>query len=68
MSDNISKTQRLWAFVVYSVAFESLIWGIFAYAVFWQDHAGWWFFAAVVLSASQFRPKTFGLKFFEDEE
>ena len=49
-------------FAIYSVLYESIIWGIFGYAVFWQGHSGWWLVLAVFMSGCQLKPKHFGIK------
>ena len=53
---------RVWAFTIYSVLFESIVWGLFGWAVFWQGRSAWWFLLAVVVSGAQFKPKDFGIK------
>lgn len=56
------KTSALLIFAIYSVLYEFLIWGIFGYAVFIKEYSGWWIFVAVLASASQLKPKHFGIK------
>ena len=46
---------QLFAFVIYTILFESLIWGIFGWAVFVKGHSGWWFIFAAYLSSAQLR-------------
>lgn len=53
--------QKLWAFAIYSVLYEALIFGLFGYAVFWQGHSGWWMVLAVAMSMCQLKPKHFGM-------
>jgi hypothetical protein len=53
--------QRIWAFAVYSILFEAIIWGVFGYAVFILGHSGWWMALAAVISGAQLRPKHFGI-------
>lgn len=48
-------------FAVYSILFESIVWGIFGYAVFWKDHSGWWIVVAFIVSGSQLKPRHFGI-------
>lgn len=57
----VSDKFRLTMFVLYSLLFEALVWGIFGYAVFILHHSGWWMALAVFISSAQFRPKSFGL-------
>lgn len=52
---------RVWAFAVYSVLFEAIVWGWFSWAVFWQGRSGWWMLLASMLSAAQLKPKHFGI-------
>lgn len=49
------------AFAIYSIAYESLIWGIFAWAVFWQGRSPWWMLLAMIMSGAQLRKKDFGI-------
>ena len=53
---------RILIFAIYSVVFELIIWGIFGYAVFILGHSGWWVALAVAMSASQLKPKHFGIE------
>lgn len=49
------------AFVVYTILYEALIWGVFGYAVFVLGHSGWWFLLALLLSGSQLKARRFGI-------
>lgn len=64
--DEIEKAKErpvaLIAFVVYSVLYELIIWGVFGYAVFVLGHSGWWLMLAVGMSASQIPSGKFGIK------
>jgi len=53
---------RVWAFAVYSVLFEAIVWGLFGWAIFWQGRSGWWVLVALMLSGAQLQPKHFGIK------
>jgi len=50
-----------WAFAVYTVIFEAMIWGVFGYAVFIQGHSGWWILVAIIISGAQLKPKHFNI-------
>ena len=52
---------RIWAFVVYTVIYEAIIWGVFGWAVFVQGRSGWWILAAAVVSGAQLKPSRFGI-------
>ena len=52
---------NLLMFVIYSILFELIVWGLFGWAVFINGNSGWWFLLAVLLSGSQLKPKHFGL-------
>ena len=52
---------RIWAFVVYSVLLEAIIWGIFGWAVFVDGHSWWWILLAVYLSSAKLKGKHFGI-------
>ena len=53
--------QQIWAFAIYSILFECLVWGFFGYIVFWQDRSGWWLLLALFLSSAQLKPYHFGI-------
>lgn len=52
---------RIWAFAIYSLIYEAIIWGIFAWAVFWRGYSGWWVLVAIIMSGNQLKPKHFGI-------
>lgn len=52
---------KLWAFAIYSVLYEAIIWSVFGYGIFVNGHSGWWALLAVFMSGAQLRPKHFGL-------
>ena len=45
-------------YLIYILAYESLILGGTAYAVFVLGHSGWWFALAVILSGLAYKPET----------
>lgn len=58
---------RVWAFMVYTVLFEAIVWGLFGWAVFWQGRSAWWMLLAVILSGAQLKPKHFGITADQDD-
>lgn len=52
---------RIWIFAVYSIIFESIIWGLFGWAVFWRGESGWWLLLATFMSSCQLKPRHFGI-------
>ena len=52
---------RIWAFAVYSILFETIVWGLFGWAVFVQGRSGWWVLVALLLSSAQLKSKDFGI-------
>lgn len=52
---------RIWAFAIYSIAYEAIIWGTFGYAVFVKGESGWWMLMALFCAACQLKPKRFGI-------
>jgi len=55
------QNQGLWAFVIYSVCYEAIIWGLFGWGVFHKGVSGWWLLLAIWLSCSQWKPESFGI-------
>lgn len=55
------------AFTLYTITWEVLIFGVFAFIIFTRDLSLWWFVLAAFLSANQFKPNTFK-GFFKDTE
>ncbi len=53
---------NIWAFAIYSIFYELIIWGTFSYGVFYKGRSELWFLAALFMSACQLRPKSFGIK------
>ena len=58
---------KYWAFAIYSIVFESMIWGIFGYAVFIGCYSGWWILVAMIISCSQLKAKHFNITVSEDQ-
>lgn len=56
-----SMKTRIWAFVIYSIFFESVVWGLFGWAVFVKGFSGWWMLAAIIISGCQIKPSSFGI-------
>ena len=45
-------------YLIYILAFETLVLGGIGYAVFVLDHSGWWFLLAILLSGAAYKPQT----------
>jgi hypothetical protein len=43
-------------YLIYILAFESLVWGGTGYAVFVLGFSGWWFALALVVSGAAYSP------------
>ena len=54
-------TGRIWAFAIYSICYELIIWGTFAYGVFYKGYSGLWFVVAVLMSINQLKANSFGI-------
>lgn len=61
-TDQREQTIRVIAFTIYSVIFESVIWGIFGWAVFVKGYSGWWMLLAMFTSCAQLKPSAFGIR------
>lgn len=58
----MSRSAALWAFVVYTLLWEALIWGGGMWVIVTQGWSPWWVVFLLFVSAAQFKPDTF-LKF-----
>ena len=61
-----SPVGALIVFATYTVIYEAMIWSIFGWAVFINGGSGWWVLVAIFCSASQLKPKHFGIKVSEE--
>lgn len=50
-----------WAFAIYSIIFEAIVWVIFGWAVFVNGNSAWWILVAAIVSSSQLKPKHFNI-------
>lgn len=50
-------------YLIYIIAFETLVLGGCGYAVFVCNRSGWWFLLAVLLSGSAYRPEAWARLF-----
>lgn len=66
--ENKSQFSQVAIFALYSILFEMIVWGLFGYAVFWRERSGWWLLVAMWCSASQLKPKHFGIRMAEEPE
>lgn len=48
---------KILSYVVYILAFETLVLAGCGYAVFVQGHSGWWFLLAVIVSGAAYPPE-----------
>ncbi len=48
---------RIWSYVVYAIAYETLTIGGTAYVVFAMGNSGWWWFLGVLFSAGIIPPE-----------
>jgi hypothetical protein len=60
IKDDMSQKLRMFYFVVYTIFYETLIWGLVA---LWlaQGWSAWILLLGVIMSGSQFQPRSFGL-------
>lgn len=49
-------------FVLYTIIYEGLIWGIFVYLIVFQQWSEWTVIVAIIMSGSQFKPQHFGIE------
>lgn len=47
--------------IIYTIIYQISLLSVFGYAVFIDNHSGWWMLLYVVLSGSQFKPSLFQL-------
>ncbi|HPM74185.1 MAG TPA: hypothetical protein PLA71_00520 [Saccharofermentans sp.] len=40
-------------YMIYSVCYQAIVWGLFGYAVFFLGHSGWWVLVALIASNNQ---------------
>ena len=54
---------KLFMFFMYTIIYEVLIWGLFLYLIVYHDWNEWTIVTAIIMSASQLKPRHFGLKY-----
>lgn len=52
---------RVWAFLIYTIAMQSMLWIPVSIAVFFRDYSGWWMAMPIMLSGLQWKPARFGI-------
>ena len=61
---------KLGLFLIYTIIYESMVWGIWLYLFVMLGVSGWSVILAMLMSAAQLKPQYFGLpyklKLFED--
>lgn len=58
----MSEHLRMFYFVLYTVLYEGLIWGVFVYLMVFQGWSEMTVIVAIILSGAQFKPQHFGIK------
>jgi len=53
---------RLFYFLLYTVLYEGMIWGIFLYLIIILGWSEWTIIVAIIMSGAQFQPRHFGIK------
>jgi len=61
---------KLVLFTVYTILYETLIWGLVAYAIYFLNWSEWTVIVGILMSGAQLKPKYFGLDYNigEDDE
>jgi len=62
VDNDLSQGARMFYFIVYTVFFETLVWGLVAAAIFYLQWSEWTVIVGIILASSQFQPRHFGLK------
>lgn len=67
IDNDLSQGARMFYFIFYTVLYEGLIWGLVAAAIFYLQWSEWTVLVGIIMSASQFQPRSFGLKTFSKD-
>lgn len=62
----VSEGVKLFYFTLYTIAYESIVWGLFGYLMIFHDWSEWTVIVAMVLSAAQLPSKRFGVVTYKD--
>ena len=54
---------KLVLFVLYTILYESLVWGLTAAAIYYLQWSAWTVVVGMIMSGSQFKPWHFGLHY-----
>jgi len=54
---------KLTLFLIYTIIYESLIWGLVASAIYYLNWNEWTVLVGVIMSGAQLKPKHFGLPY-----
>ncbi|MCD6435363.1 MAG: hypothetical protein J7L15_03165, partial [Clostridiales bacterium] len=54
---------KLTMFVIYTIIYEVIVWGIWLYLFIIMSISGWSVIIAMIMSSSQLRPQHFGLPY-----
>jgi hypothetical protein len=63
-----SEKFKLTMFLIYTIFWQSMIWGGTFYIVFVLHESAWWVVVSVSLASSQFKPDMFGLNYDDKED
>jgi len=63
----LSQGVRMFYFIFYTILYEGLVWGLVAAAIFYLQWSEWTVIVGIIMSASQFQPRSFGLKTFSKD-
>ncbi len=62
---------KLGLFLIYTIVYESMVWGIWLYLFITMNVSGWSVIIAMLMSGAQLKPQHFGLPYkirlFEDD-
>lgn len=59
---NVSEGTKLFYFLLYTVLYEGMIWGMFMYLIMYQNWSEWTVIIAIIMSSAQFQPRHFGIE------
>lgn len=54
---------KLVLFTIYTILYESLVWGLTAAAIYYLQWSEWTVLIGIIMSTSQFKPWHFGLNY-----
>ena len=54
---------KLVIFLLYTIIYETMIWGLFLYLIIYENWNEWTIIVAIMMSGAQLKPKHFGLNY-----